>query len=132
MKAVDNLKYSLNHAPVLELLDPDVPVSVVADASDFGCDSGAVLLQNQRSEAFHSHNQVRAQPRGTAAATSSQLLAELLAVMVVLQRWRCQRRVHVCVLIASTDHTLLRLAKGLSLRVTAFCCPWSRACGPMP
>ena len=53
VRAFENLKYSLSHAPVLALPDPDLPFEVVVDASGFGC--GAVLLQNQRPLAFHSY-----------------------------------------------------------------------------
>ena len=51
--AFEHLNYCLSHAPVLALLEPELPYKVVVDASVFGC--GAVLLQKQRPVAFHSY-----------------------------------------------------------------------------
>ena len=81
VQAFENLKYSLSHAPVLALPNPDLPFEVVVDASGFGC--GAVLLQNQRPVAFHSYKFSSAE-RNYGGGEQ-----ELLAVISALQQWPC-------------------------------------------
>ncbi len=81
VQAFENLKYSLSHAPVLALPNPDLPFEVVVDASGFGC--GAVLLQNQRPVAFHSYKFNSAE-RNYGGGEQ-----ELLAVISALRQWRC-------------------------------------------
>ena len=66
VKAFANLKYSLSHALVLALPNPDLPFKVVVDASAFGC--GAVLLQIQGRRLSTATNS--ALQRGTTAVAS--------------------------------------------------------------
>ena len=80
VQAFEKLKYSLSHAPVLALPDPDLPFEVVVDASGFGC--GAVLLQNQKPVAFHSYK------FNSAERNYGGVEQELLAV-IALRQWRC-------------------------------------------
>ena len=79
VKAFENLKYSLSHAPVLALPDPDLPFEVVVDASGFGC--GAVLLQNQRPVAFHSYK--------FSSAERNYSGGEQELLITALRQWRC-------------------------------------------
>ena len=81
VKAFENMKYSLSHAPVLALPDADLPFEIVVDASGFGC--GAVLLQSQRPVAFHSYKFSSAE-RNYGGGEQ-----ELLAVIPALRQWRC-------------------------------------------
>ena len=94
IKAFEQLKHCLIHAPVLTLPDPEGHYEVVCDASGFG--TGAVLLQTQnhidetgrtvavqKPVAFHSHKLSSAERNYPVGEQ------ELLAVVLALKQWRC-------------------------------------------
>ena len=94
IKAFEQLKHCLIHAPVLTLPDPEGHCEVVCDASGFG--TGVVLLQTQnhidetgrtvavqKPVAFHSHKLSSAERNYPVGEQ------ELLAVVLALKQWRC-------------------------------------------
>ena len=80
-RAFDTVKHSLTNAPLLAHPDPNKPYTVISDASVNG--TGAVLLQDGKPVAYHSHKFSRAEYNWT---TGEQ---ELCAVMQALTEWRC-------------------------------------------
>ena len=80
-RAFDGVKHSLTHAPLLAHPDHTKPYTVISDASVNG--TGAVLLQEGRPVAYHSHKFTPAEHNWP---TGEQ---ELGAVMKALTEWRC-------------------------------------------
>jgi transposase InsO family protein len=95
-RAFERLKLALTHTPVLAHPDPNKPYTVVSDASVNG--TGAVLLQEGRPIAYHSHKFTSTE-RGY--HTGEQ---ELLGVILALQEFRCYVQGCVGGLTVDTDH----------------------------
>lgn len=74
------LKTALTESPVLQAPDPDLPFTLVTDASGFGM--GAVLMQNEQPVAYFSK---RFSPAEMNYSVSEQ---ELCATINALKRWR--------------------------------------------
>ena len=81
LTAFTMLKEALMHPPVLAHPDPDLPYTLITDASMMGC--GAVLTQEGRPVAYFSSKFSSAERNYT---TYEQ---ELLAVVKALKEWRC-------------------------------------------
>ena len=100
--AFDALKAALCESPVLRLYDPDKPIRVVTDASDWAV--GAVLLQDF-GEGWQpvAYDSVKLKPAETRYSTYDR---ELYAILRALRHWRCYLfGQHFEVI---TDHATLR------------------------
>ena len=100
-KAFDAVKQSLTDAETLAHPDPEKPFAVTCDASVNG--TGAVLTQDERPVAYHSHKFTPAEHNWP---TGEQ---ELWAVIQALQTWRCYLEGAVGVTIRTDHHPLTYL-----------------------
>jgi hypothetical protein len=100
-RAFDAVKHGLTHAPLLAHPDPKKPYTVISDASVNG--TGAVLLQEGRPVAYHSHKFSKAEynwPTGE---------QELSAVTSALTEWRCYLEGATAVELQTDHHPLTYL-----------------------
>ena len=131
--AFETLQYALTHAPVLAYPDLSKSFQVVADASLLG--TGAVLMQEGKPVAYHSHKFSAAERNYT---TGDQ---ELLAVVLALREWRCYLEGAPIVELVSDHHPLVylsnipvlsrRQARWLEYIVSRFVFEWRHIPGRM-
>jgi transposase InsO family protein len=99
-KAFEFLKQALTTAPVLAIFDPDKPISVHTDASDFAV--GAVLMQEGRPIAFESR---KLSPAERNYAVHEK---EALAIVFALVKWRVYLHGTSTAFTIFTDHESLK------------------------